>query len=207
VWRGRFDVLVVWSIDRFGRSMVGNIRTALELDRLGIEVISVREPWLDTRGPVRELLIAIFSWGAEQERRCLVERTHARLERARRQGKRIGRPPAAINVTAARALRKEARCVLSSQFIARTIGEKSGCATCVTGVLDAPGIVVTSHAMLSAARQVVIVDRDASGERRVDCQRVILGRRHATTGPHRWREPTPVEPAVQCGSSGLPLIV
>lgn len=79
----------------------------------------MREPWLDMRGPVRSLLVAIFSWVAEQERFRLVERTHAGIERARRQGKRIGRPPAAINVTAARALRKDGASV---RAIARQLG-------------------------------------------------------------------------------------
>jgi DNA invertase Pin-like site-specific DNA recombinase len=66
--RGAFDVLVVWALDRFGRSMVGNLQAVLELDRRGVQVVSVRESWLDTGGAVRPLLIAIFSWVAEQER-------------------------------------------------------------------------------------------------------------------------------------------
>ena len=71
--------------------MVGAIQTVLELDLLGIIVMSLREPWLDTAGPVRSLFVAIFGWVAEQERERLRERTKAGLERARRQGKRIGR--------------------------------------------------------------------------------------------------------------------
>jgi putative DNA-invertase from lambdoid prophage Rac len=59
-----------------------------------VPVLSVREGWLDTTGPVRPLLVAIFGWVAEQERTRLIERTKAGLERARRQGKRLGRPPA-----------------------------------------------------------------------------------------------------------------
>jgi hypothetical protein len=47
------------------RSMVGAIQTTLELDRIGVTVMSVREPWLDTSGPVRPLLVAIFGWVAE----------------------------------------------------------------------------------------------------------------------------------------------
>lgn len=90
--RGRFRVLVVWALDRFGRSMEGNLRDVLELDRAGVQVVSVREPWMDTGGPVRELLIAIFSWVAQQERARLVERTVAGLDRARREGKTLGRP-------------------------------------------------------------------------------------------------------------------
>jgi DNA invertase Pin-like site-specific DNA recombinase len=43
---------------------------------------------------VRPLLVAIFGWVAEQERTRLIERTKAGIERARREGKRIGRPRA-----------------------------------------------------------------------------------------------------------------
>jgi DNA invertase Pin-like site-specific DNA recombinase len=68
--------------------------TVLDCDRLGVLVLSVREGWLDTSGPVRPLLVAIFGWVAEQERTRLIERTKAGLERAKRDGKRLGRPPA-----------------------------------------------------------------------------------------------------------------
>lgn len=104
---GAYDVLVVWSLDRFGRSMVGNLQAVLELDRCGVEVVSVREPWLDTGGPVRALLIAIFGWVAEQERVQIVERTKAGIERARRRGIRIGRPEREIDTRRAQALRDE----------------------------------------------------------------------------------------------------
>jgi DNA invertase Pin-like site-specific DNA recombinase len=40
--RGAFDVLLVWALDRFGRSMVGNLGAVLELDRRGVQVGSVR---------------------------------------------------------------------------------------------------------------------------------------------------------------------
>jgi DNA invertase Pin-like site-specific DNA recombinase len=72
--------------------MMGAIQTVLELDRLGVRVMSVREPWLDTDSPVRPLLVAIFGWVAEQERTRLIERTKAGMARARKEGKRIGRP-------------------------------------------------------------------------------------------------------------------
>ncbi|WP_279324176.1 recombinase family protein [Anaeromyxobacter soli] len=74
-------------------------------------------PWLDTGGPVRPLLVAVFGWVAEQERSRLIERTKAGLERARRQGKRLGRPrlspvklaAAAADVEAGMAQRAAAR--------------------------------------------------------------------------------------------------
>jgi DNA invertase Pin-like site-specific DNA recombinase len=90
---GAFDVLLVWSLDRFGRSMFENIRDVMTLDRYGVLIASVKEPWLDTSGPVRSLLVAIFSWVAQQERERMIERTKAGLERARAAGKRIGRKP------------------------------------------------------------------------------------------------------------------
>src|SRR5512137_2557985 len=89
---GRIQAVAVVALDRLHRSMTGAINTVLEFDRLGVQVMSVRESWLDTSGPVRPLLVAIFGWVAEQERATLVERTRAGLERARREGKRLGRP-------------------------------------------------------------------------------------------------------------------
>jgi DNA invertase Pin-like site-specific DNA recombinase len=94
--------VAVWALDRLHRSMQGAISTVLELDRLGVEVLSVREPWLATSGPVRPLLVAIFGWVAEQERARLIERTRAGLARARAQGRRPGRPRASpLKVAAA----------------------------------------------------------------------------------------------------------
>ncbi len=72
--------------------MAGAINTVLELDRLGVRVLSAREPWLDTDSPVRPLLVAILGWVTEQERTRLIERTKAGMARARRDGKKIGRP-------------------------------------------------------------------------------------------------------------------
>jgi putative DNA-invertase from lambdoid prophage Rac len=93
---GRVRAVAVWALDRMHRSMTGAINTVLELDRLGCHVMSVREGWLDTSGPIRPLLVAIFGWVAQQERERLIERTVAGLQRARRAGKHIGRPPTSI---------------------------------------------------------------------------------------------------------------
>src|SRR5580658_9662972 len=99
--------------------MVGNLQDVLELDRIGVQVLSVRESWFDTSSPVRSLLIAILSWVAEQERARLVERTKAGLERARRAGKRIGRPRRRFDVERARELRTEGK---SLRQVSRELG-------------------------------------------------------------------------------------
>jgi DNA invertase Pin-like site-specific DNA recombinase len=88
---GKFSTIVIWALDRFGRSLAGNINDFMALDKVGVRVVSVREPWLDTSGPIRELLIAIFSWAAQQERTRLIERTKAGIAHARRDGKPWGR--------------------------------------------------------------------------------------------------------------------
>lgn len=89
---GRFDTVIVWSLDRFGRSAIGNLQAVLDLDAKGVRLLSAREAWLDTQGPVRQLLVFILSWVAEHERARLIERTVAGMARARAEGKRIGRP-------------------------------------------------------------------------------------------------------------------
>jgi len=95
--RNHFDTVLVWALDRLGRTMAETVARVLELERIGVTVLSAREPWLDTTGPVRSLLVSVFAWVAEQERRRLVERTHAGLARARAQGKRLGRPMKNLN--------------------------------------------------------------------------------------------------------------
>ena len=106
---GDFQAVVVFALDRLGRSMIGNVQDVLALDHLGVQVISVREPWLDTGGPVRNLLVAIFSWVAEQERARLIDRTKAGLQAARRRGSKIGRPRRRVDLDRARELRGEGK--------------------------------------------------------------------------------------------------
>jgi len=101
----KFDAIGVWAIDRVHRSMSGVVGAILHLDRLGVPLMSVREPWLDTGdSPVRPLLVAIFGWVAEQERAQIRARTLAGLAKARKAGKRLGRPKAEIDLVRARAM-------------------------------------------------------------------------------------------------------
>ncbi len=90
---GGFRFLIVWRLDRFGRSMQGNINDVLELESVGVSVVSVKEPWLAVDGSARNLLLAIFSWLAEEERRVLIERIRAGIARSRAEGKPCGRRP------------------------------------------------------------------------------------------------------------------
>ena len=117
--RGRFAVLLVWALDRFGRSMAGNMTDVLGLDRLGVHVVSVREPWLDAGGPDalpadRDLLVGRRARGASSS----IARTKAGIERARAKGIRLGRPPARFDVARARTMQAAGG---SLEHIARTL--------------------------------------------------------------------------------------
>lgn len=92
--RHRFDLILIWALDRFSREGILNTLGYLErLKRNGVAIKSLQESWLDTRDEgLGHLLIAIFSWVASQERKRIVERTNAGLDKARSQGKKLGRP-------------------------------------------------------------------------------------------------------------------
>jgi DNA invertase Pin-like site-specific DNA recombinase len=116
---GRLDVVVVWALDRLARSMVLSVQTVIDLDRLGVQVVSVQEQWLDTGGPVRSLLVAIFGWLAEQERARISERVRCSIAKARADGRQIGRPRATIDIELAVRHRAEG---LSIRQVARKLG-------------------------------------------------------------------------------------
>lgn len=104
---GRVVAVVFWSIDRVGRSQVQVAHDLRELFRWRVSVVSVRESWLDSspeQGPMRGLLVDVMAWVAEQERRRLIERTRAGIERARERGVRFGRPSVFTDDVRARVL-------------------------------------------------------------------------------------------------------
>ncbi len=97
--RREFDVLLVWALDRVSREGIGRMVGYVEQLRVaGIRVLSHQEPWLDTGGPVGELVLAIFAWVAKQERERIGERVRAGQTRARAQGVHIGRRPRLVDV-------------------------------------------------------------------------------------------------------------
>ena len=91
--RRSFNLLICWSLDRLSRQGIANILNLITMLRLyGVKVISMQETWLETEGPMQELLLAVFGWAAQYESRIRSERTLAGLARARGEGKKLGRP-------------------------------------------------------------------------------------------------------------------
>lgn len=85
--------MVVWRIDRAFRSVSDAARTLERFRGWGVGLRSYQEPWLDTTSPFGEALYYITVVYAQLEHGILAERTRAGMDRARRQGKHIGRPP------------------------------------------------------------------------------------------------------------------
>jgi putative DNA-invertase from lambdoid prophage Rac len=90
----RIDAVLVFKLDRFGRSafdLLANIRT---LEDAGVRFIAISQG-LDVKpsgDPMSRLILTVLSGVAEFERSLIVERTRLGLDKARRAGKRLGRP-------------------------------------------------------------------------------------------------------------------
>ena len=95
--RRRFDVLVCWRLDRLGRNLKHLITLLDDLQALGVAFVSLAEG-IDATTPAGKLQMHILGAIAEFERERIRERVLAGLNRARTQGKRLGRPRAAVPI-------------------------------------------------------------------------------------------------------------
>src|SRR5688500_6016982 len=98
--RRRFDVLVCWRLDRLGRNLRHLVTMLEDLQSVGVMFVSLGEG-IDCTTPAGKLQLHILAALAEFERERIRERVMAGLQRARGQGKRLGRPrsrPATMDV-------------------------------------------------------------------------------------------------------------
>ena len=88
------DLILVWALDRFSREgMTNTLSYIKQLRQYKTALKSLQESWLDTSNEgVAELLLGIFSWVAQEEKRKISERTKAGLARRRALGMKLGRP-------------------------------------------------------------------------------------------------------------------
>jgi DNA invertase Pin-like site-specific DNA recombinase len=94
--RRRFDVLVCWRLDRLGRNLKHLILLLDDLQAIGVAFVSLTEG-IDATTPAGRLQLHILGAIAEFERARIVERVQAGLQRARRQGQKLGRPQRIIS--------------------------------------------------------------------------------------------------------------
>ncbi len=85
------DVLVVWKLDRLGRSLKNLVELVQKLMERNIGLCSLNDP-IDTTSPQGRLVFNIFASLAEFERDVIIERTQAGLTAARARGRMGGRP-------------------------------------------------------------------------------------------------------------------
>jgi DNA invertase Pin-like site-specific DNA recombinase len=91
------DILLVWRLDRLGRSLRHLVTLIDELRERGVGFRSVCDGEIDTTTPSGELIFHIFSSLAHFERRLIQERTKAGLVAARARGRTGGRPKLSLN--------------------------------------------------------------------------------------------------------------
>ncbi len=104
----RFDVILVWKLDRFGRSLRHLVNALAEFEALGIAFVSLRDN-LDLGTPSGRLMFQIIGAMAEFERALIQERVRAGLRNARSKGARLGRPRVDVDLASIAGLRSQGR--------------------------------------------------------------------------------------------------
>jgi DNA invertase Pin-like site-specific DNA recombinase len=89
--RHRFDVVMVWAIDRIGRSLIDLLGTIQHLETCGVDLYLDQQA-IDTTTPSGKLMFQVTGAFAEFERAIIRQRIHAGLRRAVAKGKTLGRP-------------------------------------------------------------------------------------------------------------------
>ena len=90
----RFSGIVIWKLDRFSREgVIPTMSYIKQLKDRGLWLRSMTESWLDTsQEGITDMVLAIMSWAAAEERKKISERTKAGMARKKAQGKHMGRP-------------------------------------------------------------------------------------------------------------------
>jgi DNA invertase Pin-like site-specific DNA recombinase len=106
----KIDIVAVFKFDRFGRSTQHLVRSLEEFRALGIEFISVMDS-IDTSTPAGKAMFGMLAVFAEFEKNLIVERVNAGLDRARKQGKPLGRPRVIVDRERVKELHKAGKSI------------------------------------------------------------------------------------------------
>jgi putative DNA-invertase from lambdoid prophage Rac len=117
--RREIDVIVVWRLDRWGRSVADLMATLGEMTELGVGFVSLTEA-LDLTTPMGRAMAGMLAIFAEFEREILRERVRAGIAQARKEGRPHGRPRTA-SLRADEVIRLKAERMSHSE-IARRLG-------------------------------------------------------------------------------------
>jgi len=117
----KFDVVVVWALDRLARSLKQLLSIAEECKSVGVDLVSLKQN-VDTTLPAGRLTFMVLGAVAEFEREMLRERVRAGMAQAKRAGKRVGRPASrqfhASDIERMKALRSQGKSIrnLAARF-------------------------------------------------------------------------------------------
>src|ERR1035437_5216874 len=122
--RRRFDVLLIWSMDRLGRSVLHVAQAMAEMDAAGVALISEQQG-IDGTGPFGRAMMQMATVFAELERSMIRSRVMAGLDRVRAEGiKKLGRPPVGRKVE--QAIRQQLGAGHGILKVAKIVGCGSG---------------------------------------------------------------------------------
>jgi DNA invertase Pin-like site-specific DNA recombinase len=105
---GKFQVVLIWRLDRLGRSLSNLIRLLEDFKTYGVELVSYSEG-LDFSTSTGTLFFQLIGAFAEFERQCIRERTRSGLQNARARGVRLGRKPVHVDTEAVQRMRAAGR--------------------------------------------------------------------------------------------------
>jgi DNA invertase Pin-like site-specific DNA recombinase len=98
--QGRFDVVLAWSLDRLGRSLIDLLDTLNQLETAGVALV-LHQQAIDTTTAAGRMFFQVTGAFAEFERAMIRSRVRAGLDRARARGVRLGRPKTSAKVETA----------------------------------------------------------------------------------------------------------
>ena len=151
--RRRFDILMVWKLDRAFRSTLDALSTLRELEHRSVGFASLTQPELDTTSPTGRLVFTILSAVAEMERSLIADRVKEGMKLAASRGAKIGRPKVTDRPAFARKWP-----VVRAQLLAGTLSQRKAARDLKIGV-------ATLKRMLDAdpLQKEVLIDAPAPG--------------------------------------------
>jgi DNA invertase Pin-like site-specific DNA recombinase len=117
--RREFDIIMSWSVDRLGRSLQHLVEFLGDIQHKGVDLY-LHQQNIDTSTPSGKAMFQMVGVFAEFERSMIQERVKAGLARARKEGKKLGRPPVSPEIE--EKIRDARKKGLGMAKIARTLG-------------------------------------------------------------------------------------
>ena len=114
----RIDCVLVWKLDRFGRSLKHLVNALAELEAVRVSFVSLRDAF-DLTTPAGRLMFGVVAAMAEFERDLIRERVKAGIANARAKGRRVGRRPVVLDRAKLTAMRSSGHTI---RAIAHTLG-------------------------------------------------------------------------------------